>query len=185
MAVFPFWSKPVTEIAQSVNSSITGLSEKDAQAILRRVGPNRIQAKKRVTPLGLFLNQFKSLIVLILIFATLISAFLQDWADAAIILLIVMGSALLSFFQEYNANTASEKLKEQVSFNFCAVQFKKFLPTVRGSRASVSIPRLVTSAPMSSNQSQAQVLTPFVTLKMLRAYRRTFWLSPRRRHTGL
>ena len=116
MAVFPFWSKPVTEIAQSVNSSITGLSEKDAQTILRRVGPNRIQSKERVTPLGLFLNQFKSPIVIILIFATVISAFLQDWADAVIILLIVMGSALLSFFQEYNANTAAEKLKEQVSF---------------------------------------------------------------------
>ena len=116
MAVFPFWSKPVTEIAQSVNSSINGLSEKDAQEILRRVGPNRIQSKERVTPLGLFLNQFKSPIVLILIFATVISAFLQDWADAVIILLIVMGSALLSFFQEYNANTAAEKLQEQVSF---------------------------------------------------------------------
>lgn len=116
MAVFPFWSKPVTEIAQSVNSSITGLSEKDAQTILRRVGPNRIQSKERVTPLGLFLNQFKSPIIIILLFATVISAFLQDWADAIIILLIVTGSALLSFFQEYNANTAAEKLKEQVSF---------------------------------------------------------------------
>ena len=64
----------------------------------------------------MFLNQFKSPIVLILIFATIISAFLQDWADAIIILLIVMGSALLSFYQEYNANNAAEKLKEQVSF---------------------------------------------------------------------
>ncbi len=116
MATFPFWSKDVNEVAQSVNSSISGLNEKDAQEILRRVGPNSTQSKKRVTPLGLFLNQFKSPIVIILIAATLISAFLQDWADAVIILLIVMGSALLSFFQEYNANNAAEKLKEQVSF---------------------------------------------------------------------
>jgi Mg2+-importing ATPase len=116
MATFTFWSKAVNEIAQGVNSSIHGLSEKDAQQILKRVGPNRTQTKKRVTPLGLFLNQFKSPIVLILVFATLISAFLQDWADAIIIFLIVMGSALLSFYQEYNANNAAEKLKEQVSF---------------------------------------------------------------------
>jgi Mg2+-importing ATPase len=116
MATFPFWSKDVNEVAQSVNSSTAGLSEKDAQEILRRVGPNSTQSKKRVTPLGLFINQFKSPIVIILIAATLISAFLQDWADAIIILLIVMGSALLSFFQEYNANNAAEKLKEQVSF---------------------------------------------------------------------
>ncbi len=116
MATFPFWSKDVKEVAQSVNSSMAGLSIKEAQEILRRVGPNSTQSKKRVTPLGLFINQFKSPIVIILIVATLISAFLQDWADAIIILLIVMGSALLSFFQEYNANNAAEKLKEQVSF---------------------------------------------------------------------
>jgi Mg2+-importing ATPase len=115
MTTFPFWSKPAAEIAQSVNSSDNGLSEKEAQEVLGRVGPNRIQSKERVTPLGLFLNQFKSPIVIILIFATLISAFLQDWVDAVIILLIVLGSALLSFYQEYNASNAAEKLREQVS----------------------------------------------------------------------
>jgi Mg2+-importing ATPase len=115
MATFSFWSKDVHEIAQSVNSSTNGLSEKDAQEALQRFGPNRIQSKEKVTPLGLFLNQFKSPIVLILIFATIISAFLKDWVDAVIILLIVVGSALLSFFQEYNANNAAEKLRAQVS----------------------------------------------------------------------
>ncbi len=112
----PFWSKSVTEIARDLNASVDGWRASEAQAILQRVGPNRIESKKRVTPLGLFLNQFKSPIVLILIFATIISAFLQDWVDAVIILLIVTGSALLSFFQEYSANNAAEKLKEQVSF---------------------------------------------------------------------
>jgi Mg2+-importing ATPase len=116
MVVFPFWSKPANEVSQSLNSSPAGLRDEEAQEVLRQVGPNRTSAKKQVTPLGLFLNQFKSPIVLILIAATLISAFLQDWTDAVIILLIVMGSALLSFFQEYNANNAAEKLKEQVSF---------------------------------------------------------------------
>jgi len=122
MPIFPFWSKEVNEVAQIVNSSINGMSEKNAQEILRRVGPNRIQAKEKVTPLGLFVNQFKSPIVLILIFATVVSAFLQDWVDAIIIMLIVMGSALLSFYQEYNANTAAEKLKEQVSFKSDALR---------------------------------------------------------------
>jgi Mg2+-importing ATPase len=122
MAPIPFWSKAVNEIAQSMGSSISGLSANEAQEILQRVGPNSTQSKKRATPLDLFLNQFKSAIVLILITATVISAFLQDWADAIIILLIVMGSALLSFFQEYNANNAAEKLKEQVSFKTNALR---------------------------------------------------------------
>ncbi len=116
MPTFPFWSKPVSEVAQSLHSSTGGLSGTDAQEILRQTGPNSTQSKKKTTPLGLFFNQFKSPIVIILIVATLLSAFLKDWADAIIILLIVLGSALLSFFQEFNANNAAEKLKEQVSF---------------------------------------------------------------------
>jgi len=116
MTAFPFWSKELSEVFQSLRTSSNGLSEMQAQEVLKQVGPNSIQAKERVTALGLFANQFKSPIVLILILATVVSAFLQDWADAIIILLIVMGSALLSFYQEFNANNAADKLKEQVSF---------------------------------------------------------------------
>jgi Mg2+-importing ATPase len=111
-----YWSHTVAEVNQGLHSTVDGLSSEMANARLVDYGSNVLQGKVKVTGLGLFLNQFKSPIVLILISATLISAFLQDWADAIIILLIVMGSALLSFFQEYNANNAAEKLREQVSF---------------------------------------------------------------------
>ena len=99
MAAFPFWSKPVDEIARSVNSSVAGMSAQDAQSALRRVGPNLIHSREKATPLGLFFNQFKSPIALILLSATVISAFLLDWVDAVIIFLIVLGSAILSFIQ--------------------------------------------------------------------------------------
>jgi Mg2+-importing ATPase len=115
MATLPFWSVSADEVIRELNSSQNGLSQESAQAIFERVGPNRILSKERVTALGLFLNQFKSPIVLILILATLFSAYLRDWPDAAIILLIVLGSALLSFYQEYGANNAAEKLRAQVS----------------------------------------------------------------------
>jgi len=115
METHPFWYITKNEVVGELASSENGLSQETAQEILGRIGPNTIQSKERVTPLGLFLNQFKSPIVLILIFATVISAFLKDWVDAVIIFLIVLGSALLSFFQEYNANNAAEKLRDQVS----------------------------------------------------------------------
>jgi len=115
MKPIPYWSQEVQVTAEMLNSSKEGLREKDAQEILNRVGPNSIKPKEQVTPLTLLANQFKSPIVLILIFATLISAFLRDWVDAIIILLIVIGSAVLSFTQEYNASSAAQKLKEQVS----------------------------------------------------------------------
>ena len=115
METSPFWSKSIDTVSVQVSSSLNGLSEEDAQRILQIVGRNQIHTKKRTTPLGLFLNQFKSPIVLILIFATIISAFLKDWTDAIIIFLIILGSAFLSFTQENSANNAAEKLKQQVS----------------------------------------------------------------------
>ncbi|MEM5774771.1 MAG: cation-transporting P-type ATPase, partial [Anaerolineaceae bacterium] len=116
MAASSFWSAPVDTVARSLNSSVDGLDTQTAQQALRHYGPNLIQTKEKVTPAALFLRQFKSPIVLILLGATVISAFLQDWTDAVIIFLIVMGSALLSFLQEFNANAAAETLKEQLSF---------------------------------------------------------------------
>ena len=115
MAAFSYWSKDIGETMKSLQTSAAGMSHQAAQDALQRSGPNRIQSKKKATPAELFLSQFKSPIVLILIFATLISAFLQDWIDAIIILAIVLGSALLSFFQEYSANNAAEKLRSKVS----------------------------------------------------------------------
>lgn len=116
MMTLPYWAENLDQLFQNLGSSGDGLKSEEAKSIFQRVGPNRIQSRSRVTPLRLLLNQFINPIVLILISATVISAFLKDWTDAVIILLIVIGSALLSFFQEYNASTAAEKLKEQVSF---------------------------------------------------------------------
>jgi Mg2+-importing ATPase len=111
-----YWSQPAPSLLAALHTTPDGLTTAEARQRLEGYGPNLLQAKEKATALRLFLNQFKSPIVLILLLATTISAFLQDWADAIIILLIVMGSALLSFFQEYTANNAAEKLREQVSF---------------------------------------------------------------------
>jgi Mg2+-importing ATPase len=91
-----------------------GLTSEEARARLARFGANSLADRKRVGWPLLFLRQFKSPIVLILLFATLVSAVLQDWADAAIILVIVISSAALSFAQEYRAGNATEKLRSQV-----------------------------------------------------------------------
>lgn len=117
MESFSYWSMVAEQVAGVLNSSPNGLSQIEAQEALKRAGLNQIRSREQVTPIGLFLNQFKSPIVLILIFATVVSAFLQDWVDAVIILLIVLGSALLSFYQEFNASNSAEKLRAQVSLN--------------------------------------------------------------------
>jgi Mg2+-importing ATPase len=109
-----YWSQPIEEELAALKSQPTGLSSSEARQRIATSGLNRLVSKARVTPWKLFLNQFKSPIVIILLFATVVSAVVSDWADALVILLIVMGSALLSFFQEYNASNAVDKLQARV-----------------------------------------------------------------------
>jgi Mg2+-importing ATPase len=105
-----FWSVPATDLLQYLQTAAEGLTSEQARERLRRYGANRLRSKKRTDPLTLFLAQFKSPIVLILLFAATLSLFLQDRADALIILTIVLASALLSFFQERGAADAVERL---------------------------------------------------------------------------
>jgi Mg2+-importing ATPase len=110
-----YWSLAEDDLLASLQSKPEGLSAAEADRRLSQVGPNVLETKKKTTTLGVFFNQFKSPIILILLFATGVSAMLKDWVDALIILVIVLGSALLSFFQEYSASTAAEKLRAQVT----------------------------------------------------------------------
>src|SRR5579862_151542 len=77
---------------------------------LEEFGPNKIQAAGRTGSLVLFLKQFYNPITLILIGAAILSFFLNDQTDAVIILLIILISASLSFFQEKGAADALGKL---------------------------------------------------------------------------
>ncbi len=110
-----FWAETPEQLLDTLQSNEQGLTSTEASQRIDTFGLNLIQAKKQVTPIKLFLNQFKSPIMLILIAAVVVSAIVRDLTDAVIILLIVLGSALLSFIQEYNASSAAEKLKQQVS----------------------------------------------------------------------
>jgi Mg2+-importing ATPase len=110
-----YWNASADTLLAQLHTSSEGLSSDEAQRRLAVYGRNLLEAKRKVTALGLFLDQFRSPIILILLAATGISALLKDWTDSVIILVIVLGSALLSFVQEYSAGTAAEKLRAQVS----------------------------------------------------------------------
>lgn len=110
----PYWSQAVDELLASLDSRLGGLTTLEANQRLEQYGLNTLETRRKVTAFGLFVNQLKSPIILILLFATGASAVLRDWLDAVIILVIVLGSALLSFAQEYGASTAAEKLRAQV-----------------------------------------------------------------------
>jgi len=105
-----FWSLSWSEMIQKLESEKEGLTSAEAQKRLALYGSNHIKPKKRSGVFTLLLSQFKSPIILILFFATALSFFLHDRVDAFIILLIVLVSGLLGFWQEHSASNAVERL---------------------------------------------------------------------------
>src|SRR5664280_2305031 len=106
----PFWSVSNTELLGNFKSSLTGLTSDDAKKRIIQYGANRLKPQKRTDAFTLLIAQFKSPIILILIFATGLSLFLHNIIDASIIFAIVLISGLLGFWQEYSASNAVEKL---------------------------------------------------------------------------
>jgi Mg2+-importing ATPase len=114
-ALATFWNVAAESLMATLHTSKTGLKQTDADNLLKQYGPNALKAKQQTTALGLLLRQFKSPLVLILIFASIVSAFLGEWTDAIIVLSVVLGSTMLGFVQEYRASNAIEKLRLQVT----------------------------------------------------------------------
>jgi Mg2+-importing ATPase len=109
-----FWSLSAERLLEELASRPQGLSEGEARERLSQYGPNLLRPRKQLRTLGLLLSQFKSPIILILIFAASLSFFLRDSTNAIIILAIVLISGLLAFWQEKGAAHAMEKLLAMV-----------------------------------------------------------------------
>jgi len=105
-----FWSVPSFELLQQLQTTPQGLRSDEVQQRLLRYGPNLLKPKKKSDTLTLLIAQFKSPIILILIFAAGLSFFLRNPIDAVIILVIVLVSGFLGYWQERGAVNAVEKL---------------------------------------------------------------------------
>ncbi|MDZ7342874.1 MAG: HAD-IC family P-type ATPase, partial [candidate division KSB1 bacterium] len=105
-----FWSTPISDLMEALAANQQGLTSDEAKQRLSIYGFNRLKPKRKTDMPTLLLAQFKSPIILILIFAAILSFFLHDQTDALIILTIVLLSGLLGFWQERGAANAVEKL---------------------------------------------------------------------------
>jgi len=109
-----YWSTPADDVLKALDTVPAGLTEAEAASRLKEYGKNSIKEQNENSPILLFIKQFKSPIILILLAATLISGMTGDWLDALIIFAIIFGSVLLSFLQEYSAGNALEELRSRV-----------------------------------------------------------------------
>ena len=96
-----YWSLESEQLFSALHTSRNGLQPADAEQRLKQYGLNTIKAQQQATALRLLLSQFKSPLVLILIFAAIVSGIVGEWVDASIVLAVVLGSTMLGFVQEY------------------------------------------------------------------------------------
>jgi Mg2+-importing ATPase len=105
-----FWSLQVPELMSRLGAKPEGLTSEEARTRLQKYGLNLLRPKKKTDLLTLLLSQFKSPIIIILLFAAVLAFFLGDKTDAIIIFVIISISSLLGFWQERGATNAVEKL---------------------------------------------------------------------------
>ncbi|MCD6457590.1 MAG: cation-translocating P-type ATPase [Thermoproteales archaeon] len=102
----------ITEALEKLKSGVKGLSAEEAAKRLLEYGPNELRKEKGRTKIEIFIGQFKNILVIILILASILSIAIGETLDAVIITAIVVASAGLGFIQEYRAERAIEALKK-------------------------------------------------------------------------
>jgi Ca2+-transporting ATPase len=107
------------DVAEALKALATdphrGLTEEEAARRLAANGPNELKKEDKVSPWTIVLGQFKSILIIILLIATVLSAAVGEIFDAGLIFVIVVFCALLGFLQEYRAEKALEALKKMLS----------------------------------------------------------------------
>jgi Mg2+-importing ATPase len=91
-----------------------GLTTKDATERLRRYGPNELREERPLSRLRVLLAQVRNPLLLLLVFAAVVSTLTGEWADAAIVLSIVLASVAISYQREYSAQSAAAALRARV-----------------------------------------------------------------------
>ena len=99
---------------EALEASADGLTEEESRSRLARFGPNELQEKEGLSPWKLFLGQFKSFLIIILLIAVALSAVLGEVVDAAVILIIVIFATILGFIQEFRAERSLESLRQMM-----------------------------------------------------------------------
>ena len=109
------WNMAAAAALAELQSSPQGLTTAEAQQRLDRCGPNRLR-EKPPRPVWLkFIDQFKNLLVLVLIGAAALAGAIGDTKDAVVILVVVVVNAGLGFYQEHRAEAALAALKHMLA----------------------------------------------------------------------
>ncbi len=107
----------VLEVQESFDllaSSEAGLSGDEAQKRLAEIGPNVLAAEEKIRIFSILLHQFKSPLIYVLLVAAVVTFFLHEYIDMAVILAVVILNGVIGFIQEVKAEQGVRSLKKMV-----------------------------------------------------------------------
>jgi Mg2+-importing ATPase len=119
---YGYWSVPAVALLQTLETPASGLTAAEAASRLGANGPNALGRRGRGSAVLVFARQFRSPLVLILVFAAIVSAFVGELTEAVIIGVILLASCVLSFTQEYGASRAMEALTARIAHRVTVVR---------------------------------------------------------------
>jgi len=114
-------SLPSSEIFRALGTGVEGLSAEEAEKRLHSYGPNELP-RERLSWFKILLNQFRNPMFLILLAVALASGILGQPEQAAIILIIMVFSVVLGFYNEFRAEKLVEELQGSVSIKAVVVR---------------------------------------------------------------
>ncbi|MHB9107688.1 MAG: cation-translocating P-type ATPase [Armatimonadota bacterium] len=111
-----------SDVIAHLGSTVHGLTDAEAERRLAVYGPNALQAAQRISPWTILLEQFKNILIIILLIGTVLSAFLGHGTEAIAIAVIVLFAVALGFIQEYRAERAIQALQQMAAPTATAIR---------------------------------------------------------------
>ena len=122
-----FYCLTAEEAIRHLKTSKQGLSPSEAEKRLQKFGPNELKEAKKISPLKIFVSQFKNVLTAVLLIAVLISALIGEITESLLIAAIVVMNAAIGFVQEYKAERSIEALKKLSGLKACAIREGKMV----------------------------------------------------------
>lgn len=111
-------ARSIEELSSELSANLKeGLEGNEVNRRLKEFGKNIIKEKKSVSPLIIFLSQFKGPFVILLFVAAGLSFYFKEWLDGSAILVVIIVNAIIGFIMEYQAERSMEALKRLTKVN--------------------------------------------------------------------
>lgn len=117
-----WYSRSKEDVLSGLGSSESGLTSEEAAKRLERYGPNEIVREKPKGPLYYLVKQINQPLIYVLLVAAVVTSYLEEWIDTAVILAVVFANASIGFIQESKAGRAIEEL---LKFSVTAAKVKR------------------------------------------------------------